>query len=251
MRVDLAQLGTQAVPALIAAAQNGPAANLIAQQQADADAAYDVLQHELSKGSPAGSDPSDVASLQAQSRQDFIAQDMNQFVLSYRMRALQGVGVIGGNAAIQALQQFANDSSSPDLQAVAKEALAGISSAFSAELEISGGTSSGFELKAKFTLATSSDGINPLTEPVTVQVGTFFRIIPPGSFHLNQYGNFVFEGVINGAHLEAWLTPLTSNSFSFTAEGSGVDGTALTNPVPVSLAIGNDTGSTTVVAEHD
>jgi|SRR5579864_1860856 len=251
-RAELVQVGTQAVPMLITAAQNGPNASFITRRQTDLSAAYDSVQQVLAEGGPDGLDPTDIAAVQVQSRQDFIAQDLNAFVVSYRIRALQGLGVVGGSTAIQTLQQFASDSSSPDLQAVAKETLSGLFSAFSAHLEISGRNRAGFELSARFTLGASSDGINPLTEPVTVQVGTFFMIITPGSFRLNQRdGTFVFEGVINGVNLEIRIKSLGNNAFAFEAEGSGVDLTALTNPVTVALTIGNDQGLTATSLEKE
>jgi hypothetical protein len=40
-----------------------------------------------------------------------------------------------------------------------------------------------FALESSFTLSsTASNGINPLTEAVKLQVGTFMTTIPPGSF---------------------------------------------------------------------
>src|SRR5256885_7001991 len=108
VRAKLVQLGTEAVPALVAAAQQGPDASVIAQRQADLSDAYDRVQAVLATGSPAGLNPTDVAALNSQSRQDFITEDINAFVLHYRIRALEGLGVLGGSAALQALQQFAN-----------------------------------------------------------------------------------------------------------------------------------------------
>lgn len=252
-RAGLAELGANAVPALIGAIQNGPDATVIATRQASASLAYDSVQQALAAAGPSGLkvDPSDVAAGQAVTRDEFVTQDLSVFVGYYRLRGLQGLGVVGGGTAIQVLQQFASDSSSPDLQAVAKDALNGIFSAVSAKLEISGRTPPRIELNARFTLGASSDGISPLTEPVMVQVGTFFRIIPPGSFVVNKNGNFVFEGVIDVVKLEIEIRPLGNNSFAFRAEGSGVDLSALAFPVTVALTIGNDTGLTRISAEHD
>ncbi len=245
-RAGLAQLGAQAVPSLVAAAQNGPDATVVAALQASASNAYDNIQQLLAAGGgPDGLDPSDSAAVLAQSRPDFIAEDITRFVQSYRTRGVEGLGVVGGSAAIQALQQFANDSSSPNLQAVAQKALAGIFSAFSAKVELSGQNRSSFELNASFTLAANSDGIDPVAEPVTIQVGTFWTIVSPDSFVANRNGSFAFEGAINGVKLEARIRPLGENSFAFTAEGRDIDMSTHMNPVTVALTIGDNTGTTT------
>ncbi len=106
-----------------------------------------------------------------------------------------------------------------------------------------------FELKATFTLGSGNNGIAPLMEPVVVHVGTFSTTIPAGSF--KQYkGRFVFEGTINGVHLEAVLRSLIlGNDYGLTLEGHGVDVTGVTNSVTVSLTIGNDSGSKSITAE--
>ena len=111
-----------------------------------------------------------------------------------------------------------------------------------------------FEVKAPLTLGASSDGIAPLTEAVTIQVGSFSATIPAGSFTLkpatpNKPAFFKFQGTINGVALEAKITPLGANSFEFKAEGNGLNLTGTVNPVTVTLLIGNDQGSATVTAE--
>ncbi len=113
-----------------------------------------------------------------------------------------------------------------------------------------------FEVKAALTLGTSSDGIAPLTEAVTIQVGSFSATIPAGSFKLkpakpNKPAFFKFEGIINGVAMEAKITPLGADSFEFKAEGNGVNLTGTANPVTVTLIIGNDQGSATVAAEFE
>jgi hypothetical protein len=105
-----------------------------------------------------------------------------------------------------------------------------------------------FDLKESFTLGANSNGIDPVTEKVTLQIGTFSVTIPPDSFKQIRHGRFEFEGVINGMSLEVQIVPLGNNIFTFKAEGRGVDLTGLTNPVTVVLTIGNDTGSTAVIA---
>jgi len=115
-----------------------------------------------------------------------------------------------------------------------------------AKLEIS---AEGFELEESFTLGRNSNGINPVTQNVTLKIGTFSVTIPPGSFKKNPNGRFAFEGTINGVSLEVQIVPLGNNIFTFKAEGEGVDLTRLTNPVTVVLRIGIDSGTTKVTAE--
>jgi hypothetical protein len=117
-----------------------------------------------------------------------------------------------------------------------------------AKLEIS---VRGFDLKESFTLGTNSNGINPVTEDVTLQIGTFSVTIPAGSFKQNPNGRFVFDGVSNGVSLEVQIVPLGNNIFTFKAEVTRVDLTGLANPVSVVLTIGNDSGSTAVTAQFD
>ena len=124
-------------------------------------------------------------------------------------------------------------------------------SAFTAKAEITLGplaNDDAFEVKATFTLGAGSDGIDPLTEDVQLEVGTFSTTIPAGSFKIKK-GRFTFEGIINGVSLEAQITPLGGSTFAFKAEGQGADLTGTVNPVTVGLTIGDDGGSTTVTAE--
>jgi 6-phosphogluconolactonase len=117
-----------------------------------------------------------------------------------------------------------------------------------AKLEIS---ARGFDLKESFTLGTNSNGINPVTEDVTLQIGTFSVTIPAGSFEQKPNGRFDFKGVINDVKLKAQIVPLGNNIVTFNAEGKGVDLTGLTNPVTVVLTIGTDSGSTAVTAHSN
>jgi DNA-binding beta-propeller fold protein YncE len=106
-----------------------------------------------------------------------------------------------------------------------------------------------FDLKEFFTLGANSNGINPVTENVTLQIGTFSVTIPPGSLKLNPNGRFAFEGGINDVSLEVQIVPLGNNIFTFKAEGTGANLTGLTNPVTVVLTIGINSGTTAVAAQ--
>src|SRR5262249_18014501 len=59
----------------------------------------------------------------------------------------------------------------------------------------------GFAINSDFPLGGSSNGINPATEPVTLQIGSFTITIPPGSFVNPVAGYYSFVGVINGVSL--------------------------------------------------
>jgi len=123
--------------------------------------------------------------------------------------------------------------------------------AFTLKAEITLGPPGAFEVKGNFTLGAGSNGINPLTEDVKLQVGTFSTTIPAGSFQQDPRGRFKFEGVISGVSLEVQIVPLGGNDFEFKAEAQGADLSGIVNPVTVELTIGDDGGSTTVTAEFD
>lgn len=106
-----------------------------------------------------------------------------------------------------------------------------------------------FKLVATFTLGPGSNGIDPLKEAVMIQVGTFSTAIPAGSFKQHK-GRFVFEGMINGVHLEAVLRSLIlGNDYELKVEGHGADLTGTVNPVPVSVTIGDDSGNKAITAK--
>jgi hypothetical protein len=109
----------------------------------------------------------------------------------------------------------------------------------------------GFGMKGKFTLASGSDGINPLAEKVVLSVGPYTATIPVGSFQQlrrgKKVGSYFFDGVINGVTLDILIVPLSENSYQVMAEASPVDLGRPSSQVPVSLTIGNDAGATSVM----
>jgi YVTN family beta-propeller protein len=124
--------------------------------------------------------------------------------------------------------------------------------AFSAKLDIEFGkqpSTGAFELRSEFTLGRSSNGINPPAEPVTLTVGTFATTIPPGSFTGKGYGPFHFEGTINGAALQVSIVPTGAKRYAFDAAAQNANLSGTTNPVTVTLTIGDDTGTTSVNAK--
>src|SRR6266850_425716 len=118
-------------------------------------------------------------------------------------------------------------------------------SAFAAKLEISGTPPTSFEINGSFTLGAGSNGINPVNEAVTLKLGTFSVTMPQGSFKKSHGGRYVFEGTIDGAALELGIVPVTTNTYTFNAEGSGANLSGTVKPVSVVLTIGDDNGATT------
>ena len=137
--------------------------------------------------------------------------------------------------------------------------------AFNAKVEIELGPLANddeFKIKATFTLGAGSDGIDPLTDDVSLQIGTFSTTIPAGSFRFHPaksgkgHGHgararWTFEGVIDGVSLEVRITDLGGGMFEFKAEGENANLTGTVNPVQVTLTIGDDSGTTMVTAKFE
>ena len=105
-----------------------------------------------------------------------------------------------------------------------------------------------FDTFAPFTLGADSNGISPLNQPVTIQIGTFSTTIPAGSFKLIN-GDFTFDGRINGVKLYARIRLIKGKSYELFTYANCASLTGTSNPVRVSLVIGDDSGSTTVTAK--
>jgi YVTN family beta-propeller protein len=123
--------------------------------------------------------------------------------------------------------------------------------AFGAQLQIHFGrrpNTDAFTLQSSFILSSTAPAINPVTDPVTLQVGTFTTTIPPGSFKTNRNGSFTFVGVVGGVTLQAVIAPTGTLRYAFLAAAQRASLTGTTNPVTVMLTIGADTGTTSVRA---
>ncbi len=106
-----------------------------------------------------------------------------------------------------------------------------------------------FNLHSQFTLSSTAPAINPVTQAVTLQVGTFSTTFPPGSFAKQLDGSFTFAGVIDGVSLKAQIRPTGTLQYTFHAKATGASLTGTKNPVYVTLTIGGDSGATSVTAE--
>jgi YD repeat-containing protein len=105
-----------------------------------------------------------------------------------------------------------------------------------------------FFLLSNLTLDTGSNGINPLKEAVTFNISNFATTIPAGSFRKLSTTLFGYAGTINKVKLEATITSLGNNRYTFQTAGTGVNFSGVTNPVKVDLSIGDDSSTTSVQA---
>lgn len=109
-----------------------------------------------------------------------------------------------------------------------------------------------FSLKSGFAIGKGSDGISPVTEEVTLKIGTFTTTIPAGSFkkdNKDHQESFTFKGVISGVNIDAIIKSQSKNplyTFDIDAQDTGLK--RIQNPVTVELDIGNDSGITSINA---
>ena len=118
-----------------------------------------------------------------------------------------------------------------------------------AQIELRAGANNDrFAVEALFRLGAGNNGIHPLAETVTIGVGTGNWSIPAGLFKPDESGGYFFLGYIGTTGLGVLIQPLPDGSFWFGAAGAHANLTGTANPVPVTLTIGDDAGSTSVVA---
>jgi hypothetical protein len=108
-----------------------------------------------------------------------------------------------------------------------------------------------FDLQGRFSLAPTSNGVNPLSEAVTLQLDSYTVTIPPGSFRRSRRGGYEFEGSINGVRLSFSFRPRSPSEYRFEIEGEGANVPQLTTPISMTLTIGDDSGTATVSAEPE
>jgi hypothetical protein len=94
------------------------------------------------------------------------------------------------------------------------------------------------------TLGKTSSGIDPLTEPLTLTIGTYTATFPPGTFlEARRREPYYFFGAIDGVNLQVVVAKAATKRFEFAATAWNADLSGTTNPVPVTLTIGNNTGT--------
>ncbi|MFQ5932309.1 MAG: hypothetical protein ACE5MM_07865, partial [Nitrospiraceae bacterium] len=101
-----------------------------------------------------------------------------------------------------------------------------------------------FEVKGELTLGEESNGVDLSVEQVEVTVGTSSITIPTGSF-VPMGSRFEFEGTIDGAKVKMKIKETHSDVFKFKVKAKGLSVTDISNPVEITLRIGDDAGRAT------
>ncbi len=105
-----------------------------------------------------------------------------------------------------------------------------------------------FDVEALVTLGPESDGIDPLGEDATLELGPGAWTIPAGGFRAQRGGWFSFRGWVDGTQIAAVIAPLPGGQYTFAALGARAQLEGAHNPLPVGLTIGDDAGHTDVQA---
>ncbi|MGZ4956838.1 MAG: hypothetical protein ACXV8Q_17180 [Methylobacter sp.] len=93
-------------------------------------------------------------------------------------------------------------------------------------------------------LGQGNNGIDPLTEPVTLSIGNATVKIPSGSFHKIHNLPYSFVGEIDNIWVEVLINPLGGNQFGVQVAEYGTQISRIVKPIEIKLTIGDDTGTT-------
>jgi len=104
------------------------------------------------------------------------------------------------------------------------------------------------QIKGAYTLASTSGGIDLLSEDVSVRVGTASITIPAGSF-IADFPKYTFKGTIEGIDVKMVIEEIALDTFKFRIKAEGVDLTNSTNPLDIVLIIGNHGSRTKITLE--
>ena len=126
------------------------------------------------------------------------------------------------------------------------------SAAFNAKVEIDIEDGE-IEVMSSFTLGAGSNGLDLAKETVGLQLSggseAYSVTLPAGSFKKDRSGEFKFQGTINGVKMITAIRPLRAGTYEFEVETEGANLKGFSNPVTLTLIIGDDGGSRTMKAE--
>jgi hypothetical protein len=104
-------------------------------------------------------------------------------------------------------------------------------------------------VRGTMDLAEDSDGIDPLSEAVTLSAGIHSVQVPAGSFRWwSKEDAYGYAGDYNGGRVWILLRELSAyeDLWEFRAGFKGIDNSGMSNPMAVTLSIGDDRGQTEV-----
>ena len=97
-----------------------------------------------------------------------------------------------------------------------------------------------------FELGADSDGIDPLTEDVSLAVGGRVLEIQPGSFELVRTGRYEYSATLGQARLLCILSSFGDGLYAYRVDLKNCDLSGTANPTRLKLAIGDDERQATV-----
>lgn len=128
-------------------------------------------------------------------------------------------------------------------------AVAGPFAAFSPRAELKFGPKANddsYWVRGWLKLAESSNGIDPLTEAVTIKVGPFSHTLPAGSF-VQEGAAYSFKGPVGPSALDVRITPSSNpGRYSFKSCLKNGDLNGMVMPPKASLTVGDDSGEATL-----
>ena len=101
-----------------------------------------------------------------------------------------------------------------------------------------------FKVEGNFTLGEDSNGIDPVNEVVVVTVGNSSISIDDGFVAVGS--GFVFKGTVDGAQVKMKIKNTHWDVFKFKVKAKGLSITDISNPVEITLQVGDDRGTASV-----
>lgn len=111
------------------------------------------------------------------------------------------------------------------------------------------GTRDRVKVEGELTLGEDSNGIDPVNEVVVVTVGILSITIDDGFVAVGS--GFAFEGTINGAEVKMTIRNPHWDVFKFKVKAKGLSITDISNPVEITLQVGDDRGTASVRLEGE
>jgi hypothetical protein len=109
----LRKYNTQLEPLFLTALRDGPDARLLQALEVGAARRFLVRQEALKTGAGLGLSDKELAEARSLTREQYIEQQKQDFVLRYKSQAISGLGIVSGTNGKSALQAIANDAAAP------------------------------------------------------------------------------------------------------------------------------------------